>query len=713
MKRLPQLLTLLAGTTAALAQGPKVTPAQTAAGNTSMEQNPLLQAFATPFQTPPYDKIKVEHFIPAMKEGMTLGRKEIDAIVNNPAKPTFQNTIVALEDAGQTLSRVTPILFHLNSAETTPELQKTVREASPLLTEYGNDISLNEKLFARVKAVWDQKDKLKLNTEDQMLLEKTYKGFSRNGANLSEADKEKLRGINKELSQLSIEFNEHNLDETNAYSLLVTDEKDLAGLPEYVKEAAKAVAKKQNKEGWVFTLQAPSYGPFMQYAENRELRKKLWLAYNKRGFNGDKNDNQAVIQKIVKLRHDKATLLGYKTWADYILEERMAENPKTVMDFEKNVLSYAKPAAEREIKELTEYAKAQGYPENTLQRWDVSFYSEKLKKEKYSINDELLKPYFKLENVLDGLFTLTNKLYGLTFKERKDIPTWNPEVKTYEIIDAKGNLLAIWYGDYFPRPGKRAGAWNSGTRSQHFEGGKDIRPHVLNVCNFTRPTETMPSLLTFREVETLFHEFGHALHAMSSHVKYDALSGTSVPWDFVELPSQFMENFCLEPEVLKLFAKHYKTGEVIPQEYIEKLKASSNFMAGVGTARQINLGLTDMAWHGQVPTNESVAQVEAKVAAQTEVLPLVEGTAVSPAFAHIFAGGYSAGYYSYMWSEVLDADAFELFKEKGIFNKEVSQSFLSNVLSKGGTEKPMILYKRFRGREPKPEAMLKRAGLIK
>jgi peptidyl-dipeptidase Dcp len=713
MKRLPQLLTLLAGTTAALAQGPKVTPAQTAAGNTSMEQNPLLQAFATPFQTPPYDKIKVEHFVPAMKEGMTLGRKEIDAIVNNPAKPTFQNTIVALEDAGQTLSRVTPILFHLNSAETTPELQKTVREASPLLTEYGNDISLNEKLFARVKAVWDQKDKLKLNTEDQMLLEKTYKGFSRNGANLSEADKEKLRGINKELSQLSIEFNEHNLDETNAYSLLVTDEKDLAGLPEYVKEAAKAVAKKQNKEGWVFTLQAPSYGPFMQYAENRELRKKLWLAYNKRGFNGDKNDNQAVIQKIVKLRHDKATLLGYKTWADYILEERMAENPKTVMDFEKNVLSYAKPAAEREIKELTEYAKAQGYPENTLQRWDVSFYSEKLKKEKYSINDELLKPYFKLENVLDGLFTLTNKLYGLTFKERKDIPTWNPEVKTYEIIDAKGNLLAIWYGDYFPRPGKRAGAWNSGTRSQHFEGGKDIRPHVLNVCNFTRPTETMPSLLTFREVETLFHEFGHALHAMSSHVKYDALSGTSVPWDFVELPSQFMENFCLEPEVLKLFAKHYKTGEVIPQEYIEKLKASSNFMAGVGTARQINLGLTDMAWHGQAPTNESVAQVEAKVAAQTEVLPLVEGTAVSPAFAHIFAGGYSAGYYSYMWSEVLDADAFELFKEKGIFNKEVSQSFLSNVLSKGGTEKPMILYKRFRGREPKPEAMLKRAGLIK
>ncbi|WP_233207787.1 MULTISPECIES: M3 family metallopeptidase [unclassified Siphonobacter] len=677
-----------------------------------MEENPLLQAFNTPFETPPYDKIKVEHFLPALKEGMAQGRKEIDIIVHNASKPTFQNTIVALENAGQQLSRVTPVLFHLNSAETSPELQKVVRETSPLLTEYGNDISLNEKLFARVKAVWDERDKLKLNKEDQMLLEKTYKGFARNGANLSEADKNKLRAINKDLSQLSIEFNEHNLAETNEYSLVVTDEKQLSGLPDFVKEAAKATARKMNKEGWVFTLQAPSYGPFMQYADNRELRKELWLAYNKRGFKGDKNDNQEIIQKIVKLRYEKAKLLGYKTWADYVLEERMAENPTKVLEFEKNLLSYAKPAAEREIKELTDFAKSQGYTEPVMQRWDAGYYAEKLKKEKYAINDELLKPYFKLENVLDGLFKLTNKLYGLTFKERKDIPTWNEEVKTYEILDDKGKLLAIWYGDYFPRPGKRAGAWNSGTRSQHFENGKDIRPHVLNVCNFTRPTETMPSLLTFREVETLFHEFGHALHAMSSHVKYDALSGTSVSWDFVELPSQFMENFCLEPEVLKLFAKHYQTGEVIPQEYIEKLKASSNFMAGVGTARQINLGLTDMAWHGQAPTGESVAQVEAKVAAQTEVYPIVEGTAMSPAFAHIFAGGYSAGYYSYMWSEVLDADAFDLFKQKGIFNKQVANSFRDNILSKGGTEKPMELYKKFRGREPQPDAMLRRSGLI-
>lgn len=683
-----------------------------AAPKTPMSDNPLLQPFNTPFQTPPYDKIKAEHFLPAMKEAMAEGRQEVDVIVNNAAKPTFDNTIVALERAGDKLSRITPILFHLNGAETTPELQKVVREASPLLTEYGNDIQLNEKLFARVKSVWDGRDKLKLDAEGKMLLEKTYKGFARNGANLSAADKEKLRGLNKELSQLSIQFNEHNLAETNEYALEVTDEKDLAGLPDYVREAAKAEAKKRNKEGWVFTLQAPSYVPFMQYADNRELRKKLWLAYNKRGFNGDKNDNQEIIAKLVKLRHEKATLLGYKTWADYVLEDRMAENPAKVKEFELSVLGYAKPAAQRELKELTDYAKSQGFNEPVLQRWDASYYAEKLKKEKFAINDDLLKPYFKLENVLDGLFTLTNKLYGLTFKERKDIPTWNPEVKTYEILDENGKLLSIWYGDYFPRPGKRAGAWNTTTRSQHFENGQDVRPHVLNVCNFTRPTETMPSLLTFREVETLFHEFGHALHSMLSHAKYETVSGTSVAWDFVELPSQFMENFCQEPEVLKMFAKHYQTGAVIPQEYIEKIRASSNFLAGIGTARQLNLGLTDLAWHGQAPTGKSVAEVEAEVAEQTEVYPTVPGTAVSPAFAHIFAGGYSAGYYSYMWSEVLDADAFDAFKEKGIFNPAVAKSFRENILSKGGSEKADVLYRRFRGRDPRPEAMLRRAGLI-
>ncbi|MCY7349081.1 MAG: M3 family metallopeptidase [Cytophagaceae bacterium] len=682
-----------------------------------MIDNPLVQPFTAPFQTPSYDKIKVEHFLPAIKAAMTTGRSEIDAIANNPAKPTFENTIVALERAGEQLARITPILFHLNAAETTPQLQSTVKEASPLLTEYGNDISLNENLFARVKAVWEIRDELNLDAEGQMLLEKTYKSFARNGANLSAADKEKLREMNKELSQLSILFNEHNLAETNEYALEITDENEsdgapLAGWPDYLREAAKTEAEKRGKEGWIFTLQAPSYGPFLQYADHRDLRKKLWLAFAKRGFNGDQNDNQTIIAKLVNLRHEKATLLGYQTWADYVLEDRMAENPQKVRAFELNVLSFAKPAAERDLQELTAYAKSQGFPENVLQRWDASYYAEKLKKEKYAINDEVLKPYFKLENVLDGLFTLTNKLYGLTFRERNDIPTWHPEVKTYEILDEKGQLLAIWYGDYFPRPGKRAGAWNTDTRAQHFEGNQDIRPHVINVCNFTRPTETMPSLLTFREVETLFHEFGHALHSMLSHAKYETISGTSVAWDFVELPSQFMENFCREPEVLKLFAKHYQTGAVIPAGFIERLRASSNFLAGLGTARQINLGLTDLAWHGQAPTGESVLEVEAKVAAQTEVYPPVPGTALSTAFAHIFAGGYSAGYYSYLWSEVLDADAFDAFREKGIFNPDVAKSFRENILSKGGSEKADVLYRRFRGRDPKPEPMLRRAGLI-
>jgi peptidyl-dipeptidase Dcp len=677
----------------------------------TMTDNPLLQPFNTPHATPPYDKIKVEHFMPAITEGMAIGRRDIDAIVKNPAKPTFDNTIVALERAGELLSKITPILFHLNGAETTDAIQHTVKEASPLLTEYGNDISLNQQLFARVKTVWEQRSSLKLDKESEMLLEKTYKSFARNGANLNEADKEKMRGMNKELSQLSIEFSEHNLAEINEYALLVSNETDLAGLPDFAKEAAKATAKKQKKEGWVFTLQGPSIMPFLQYADNRELRKQLWLASNKKGFNGDKNDNQAIVQKIVKLRHDKAGLLGYKTWANYVLEERMAETPEKVMAFENDVLNYAKPAALRELTELTDYAHKHGFAEAVLQRWDASYYAEKLKKEKFNINDEILKPYFKLENVLEGLFMLTNKLYGLTFKENKAIPVWHSDVKAYEIFDEKGQLLSVWYGDYFPREGKRAGAWNTTTQAQHFENGKDIRPHVLNICNFTKPTDTKPSLLTFREVETLYHEFGHALHSMLSHAKYETVSGTSVSWDFVELPSQFMENFCLEPEVLKLFAKHYETNEVIPTEYIQKLKASSNFMAGLATARQINLGLTDMEWHGNAPTNQSISEVEKKIAQKTDLYPIVPGTALSTSFGHIFAGGYSAGYYSYMWSEVLDADAFEAFKETGIFNKETARSFRENILSKGGTEKPMVLYKRFRGREPRPEAMLKRKGL--
>ncbi len=685
--------------------------AQPSPEKVKMSENPLLQPFKTPHETVPFDLVKNEHYLPALKEAMVLGRKEIDAIAGSTTKPTFENTIVALERAGEMVSRVSSVMFNLNSAETSPDLQKIVREASPLLTEYGNDITLNEKLFARVKAVYDQRAKLKLDGEDRMLLEKTYKSFARNGANLSAADKEKFRAINKELSQLSLQFGENVLNETNEYVLEIRDEKDLAGLPEFAREAAKATAKQKGKEGWVFTLQAPSYVPFMQYADNRDLRKQLFLAYNSRGFHSDKNDNQQIISKLVQLRYDRAKLLGYKTHADFILEESMAGSPEKVKQFLSELVGYAKPVAEKQLLELTRYAKENGFKDEKLERWDYNYFSEKLKKEKYALDNEILKPYFKLENVLEGVFTVANKLYGITFKERKDIPTYNPEVKTFDVFDQDGKFLAVFYGDYFPRTGKRSGAWMNDIQGQRVVNGENVRPHVVNVCNFTRPTETKPSLLTFDEVTTLFHEFGHGLHGMLANSKYESLSGTSVYRDFVELPSQVMENWCYDPEALKLFAKHYQTGEVIPNDLIEKIRASQNFMAGISNLTQLRYGLVDMYWHGNQPNGEKVTDVESKVDSLVNLFPRVPGTAFSTAFSHIFAGGYSAGYYSYKWSEVLDADAFEFFKEKGLSNREVADKFRKNVLEKGGTEKPMELYKKFRGREPSPQAMLRRSGL--
>ncbi|WP_323134304.1 M3 family metallopeptidase [Tellurirhabdus rosea] len=685
---------------------------QTASQPQKMSENPLLQPYRTPHGTVPFNLIKNDHYLPALKEAIAQGKKEIDAIAGNTAKPTFENTIVALERAGEAVNKVTSVMFNLNSSETTPELQGIVREASPLLTEYSNDISLNEKLFARVKAVYEQRDKLKLDATDKMLLEKSYKGFARNGANLSEADKVKLREINKEMSQLSLKFGENVLNETNQFEMLITDEKELDGLPEFAREAARGAAKQKGKEGWLFTLQAPSYLPFMQYANNRELRKKLYLAYNSRGFQKNDNNNEQIIQRLVQLRYDRAKLLGYKTHADYMLEDRMAGSRDKVQQFLDEMLGYSKPVAEKQLADLTTYAKSQGFKAETLENWDFSYYAEKLKKERYSLDDEMLKPYFKLENVLDGIFTIANKLYGVTFKENKDIPVYNPEVRAFEVYDENGKFLAVFYGDYFPRAGKRAGAWMNGIRSQKIVNGEEVRPHVVNVCNFTRPTETKPSLLTFNEVTTLFHEFGHGLHGMLTKGKYSSLSGTSVAWDFVELPSQVMENWAYEPEALRLFAKHFQTGETIPQELIDKIRASQNFLAGIANVRQVKLGMIDMYWHSQQPTGESVADVEKKVDQKTALLPVPAGVATSPAFSHIFAGGYSSGYYSYKWSEVLDADAFEAFKEKGIFNKEVADKFRRNVLEKGGTEKPMELYKKFRGREPSPQAMLKRSGLV-
>nr|WP_293835025.1 M3 family metallopeptidase [uncultured Arsenicibacter sp.] len=678
-----------------------------------MLDNPLLQPFQTPHETAPFDLIKNEHFLPALHEALAEGRKEIEAITGNPDAPTFENTIVALEHSGFLLNRVASVLFNLNAAETSPEIQDIVRTASPLLSEYGNDVTLNEALFARIKAVWDTRETLSLDPESSMLLEKAYKRFARNGANLDEAGKERLREIDKELSRLSLQFGENVLNETNEYQLVVTDGQDLAGLPDFALESAKALATAKGVDGWLFTLQMPSYMPFMQYADNRELRKKLFIDYNSRGSRGNKNDNQEIIQQTVALRYERANLLGYKTHADFVLEESMAGSSEKVQSFLNELVEYAKPAAEAQLAELNAYANANGFAGDSVQQWDYAYYSEKLKKEKYELDDETLKPYFELDNVLEGVFLVANKLYGLTFTENKAIPVYHPEVKAYEVFDADGKFLSVFYGDYFPREGKRAGAWMNDVQGQKIVNGVNIRPHIVNVCNFSRPTETKPSLLTFMEVTTLFHEFGHALHGMLANGQYESLSGTNVPRDFVELPSQVMENWCYEPEALKLFARHYQTGEVIPNELIDKIKASQNFMAGMANLRQLRFGLTDMYWHNQAPTGESVSAVEGRIDALVQLLPRVEGVAFSPSFSHIFAGGYSAGYYSYKWSEVLDADAFDAFMENGgLNNKAVADSFRKFVLEKGGSEKPMDLYKKFRGREPSPKAMLRRSGVL-
>ncbi|GAB2523086.1 M3 family metallopeptidase [Spirosoma aerophilum] len=685
--------------------------AQSAAAQ--QRQNPFLSPYLTPHQTVPFDKITNNDYLPALQEAVAQGRKEVDAIVTNPEKPTFENTVVALDRSGSLMKRITQVMYNLSEAETTPELQKIVKQASPIITGYTNDITLNPILYARVKSVYEQRARLKLDQESGMLLEKSYKLFARNGANLDAVGKERLRAIDKEMAQLSLQFGENVLNATNEYSMIITDEKDLAGLPDYVREAAKVTAKKNGQEGYLFSLQAPSYGPFMQYADNRALRQKLFMAFNARGYHGDKNDNSAIIDKMVNLRYERASLLGYKTHADFVLEERMAGSREKVQSFLNELVTYARPAAERQLAELTTYAKTHGFTDDKLQNWDNSYYSEKLKKEKYDLDDETLKPYFKLENVLNGVMAVANKLYGITFKERTDIPVYNSEVKTFDVFDKDGKFLAVFYGDYFPRAGKSSGAWMNYVQGQKIENGQNIRPQVLNICNFTRATGTKPSLLTFMEVITLFHEFGHGLHGMLANGTYESLSGTNVPWDFVELPSQLMENWCYDPEALKLFAKHYQTGEVIPNELIEKIRASQNFMAGLANLRQLRYGLIDMYYHGQKPTAESIGVVENKVDSVTNLFPHVNGIASSPSFAHIFNGGYSAGYYSYKWSEVLDADAFEFFREKGgLDNKAAADSFRKNVLEKGGSEKPMDLYKKFRGREPSPKAMLRRSGLI-
>ncbi|MBX9851683.1 MAG: M3 family metallopeptidase [Cytophagaceae bacterium] len=676
--------------------------------------NILLQKFNTPFGTPPFEEIKNEYFLPAIQEAIKIGKKDVKKITSNKEAPTFENTLEALERSGELVGLISGIFFNLNSAETNDEIQKIAKDISPLLSEYSNDIMLDEKLFQRVKAVYEQMDSLMLSPEEKTLLDKTYKGFVRNGANLPEEQKLKLREIDKELSKLSLEFGENVLKETNNFFMEVSDKKDLSGLPEHVIETAALTAKEKGKEGsWIFTLQFPSYLPFMTYADNRALREKMFRAYGSKAFKGDENDNQEIILKKVKLRHERANLLGYKTHADFVLEERMAEAPEKVIDFLNNLLKYAKPVAEKEVKELMDYAKSIGGPDK-LEKWDIAYYSEKLKMEKYSIDDEMLKPYFKLENVIDGVFQVAQKLYGLQFKELKNVQVYHPEVKVYEVLDELCRHTAVFYADFFPRPGKRGGAWITSFRGQKKQNGEDVRPHVSIVCNFTKPTATKPSLLTFDEVLTLFHEFGHALHGMLADGKYESLSGTSVYWDFVELPSQVLENWVYEKESLDLFAKHYETGAPIPLDLIKKIKESANFMEAYQTVRQVGLAKLDMGWHIAKATEvKDVGAYEKELLKETELLTPVEGVSTSTSFSHIFQGGYSSGYYSYKWAEVLDADAFEFFQERGIFNKDTANLFRKHVLSAGGSEHPMELYKRFRGKEPSPEALLRRSGILK
>ena len=673
--------------------------------------NILIKHFDTKHNTAPFSQIKLSDYLPAVKEGISETKKEIDTIVSNTQAPTFSNTIEALEFSGAQLDRITTIFFNLNSAETSDEMQKLAQEISPMLTELANDITLNADLFQRIKLVYDQREALNLTTEQATLLEKKYKSFSRNGALLAEDKKSRLREIDAELAKLKLTFGENVLAETNNYELHIINESDLKGLPQDTVETARSLAKSKEKEGWIFTLDVPSYSPFVTYADNRELRKEISIAYGKKAFQNNEFDNQENVKKIVALRHERAQLLGYESHAHFVLEERMAQNPDKVKSFLNDLLSKAKPAAEREFSQLTSFAKKLDNLDQ-LEKWDGAYYSEKLKQELFNLDDEKLKPYFKLQNVQEGAFGIAKRLFGLTFTEVFDIDKYHEDVHTFEVNDVNGNLVAIFYSDFFPRKGKRNGAWMTSFKSQYIKEGQNERPHVSIVCNFTKPTETKPSLLTFNEVTTLFHEFGHALHGMLANTTYPSLSGTSVYWDFVELPSQVMENWCYEPEALAIFAKHYETGEIIPQEYVDKIKESASFLEGIATLRQLSFGLLDMEYHGKPVVVDNVKTFEKTAMQSTALYPDVAENCMSVSFSHIFQGGYSSGYYSYKWAEVLDADAFAYFQEKGIFNKEVASKFKDNVLSQGGTDHPMTLYKKFRGQEPKPEALLKRAGLI-
>jgi peptidyl-dipeptidase Dcp len=668
-------------------------------------QNPLLQKFTTKYNSAPFNEIKEEDFLPAFQELIKTSEKEIDEIVENQEKPTFENVIEALAFSGEKLDIISGIFFNLNSAETNDEIQRIAQEVSPILTEYSARISQNEKLFQKIKEVYNQKEKYDLNGEQEMLLNETYKGFVRSGALLNETDKEKFKNISIALSTKSLQFGQNVLAETNNYFKHIADEKDLIGIPAPTLEQYREEAKERNLAGFVVTLHYPSYLPLMTYSENRELRKEISLANGKKSFQNNEFDNQDLIKEIISLKQEKAKLLGYENYADYVLEERMAKSPNQVKSFLNELLEKAKPFAEKEIEELKTLAKTDGI--EVMESYDHAYYAEKLRKQKFDIDDEELKPYFQLEKVQEAVFGLSKKLFGLTFVETNEIQKYNEEIKTYEIFE-NSEFKALLYADYFPRKGKRAGAWMTSFKNQSIKNGENNRPHISVVCNFSKPTLEAPSLLTFQEVTTLFHEFGHALHGVLANTTYPNLSGTSVKWDFVELPSQFLENFCYEPEFLKTFAKHYHTGAILSDEKIQKISDSKNFMEGYQTMRQIGFGLLDMAYHTDSDKIDDVKTFEVEETKATNLYPSNPETVMSTSFSHIFQGGYSAGYYSYKWAEVLDADAFQYFKENGIFNPEIAARY-KVLLSSGGTKDPMELYKNFRGSEPKVENLLKRA----
>ena len=663
--------------------------------------------FQTPYNAAPFSRFTATDYLPAIEKAIAESLAQIDSIAQNTEPATFKNTIEVLAYTGLALDRLTAMFFNLNSAETNDALQAEAQRISPLLTDYGNDIRLNEALFRRVKTVYDQRENLSLTAEQQTLLEKTYKGFTRNGANLSLDDKERLRKIDKELATLKLKFSENVLSETQHYQWVITDKEQLSGLPDFVLEMLAQEAQKHHTQGWVITLDMPVYTAVMKYADNRDLRQKLFTDYHSRCAGDSPYNNEANVLRIAELRQARASLLGYPSYATFALEERMAETPEKVMNFLSELLSKAKSQALKELEQLKTFSGLADF-----QQWDFAYYAEKLKQERYQIDDSLLKPYLSLDKAVEGMFSVARKLYGLHFTPIEEVEKYHPEVQTYKVTDEDGNYLALFYTDFFPRAGKRNGAWMTSYKEQYIDKqGKDSRPHISIVCNFTRPTDTAPSLLTFNELTTLFHEFGHAIHGMLSKVTYPSLSGTNVARDFVELPSQLMENWCYEEETLRLFATHYQTGAPLPIEWVQKIKEANAFMEGILSVRQLNFGFLDMAWHTypHLERLESVHLFEQEATKVTQLYPPIDVMCISPAFSHIFSGGYAAGYYSYKWSEVLDADAFEAFKEVGIFNAEVATRFRKEVLEKGSSEKESLLYKRFRGQDPTPDALIRRA----